>query len=496
MHACPVRRRCSGASVLAFALTLACGDDGSTPSASSTGGEGTTGSIVPSSSSTSTEAGDDATGDSSSGTSGEPPSSEPTAEQWERLLALRYDEGPVPADVTNAWADDPAAAALGQALFFDPRFSGPLLDGDNDGSEGTLGADGETHRVACASCHVPEDGFVDTRSPHQQISLAAGWVLRRTPTLLDVGFATLLGWGGRRDTMHGLLFGVVENTRELNSSRLYFAQQLARNHRDAYEDVFGPMPAFDDPRLYPALAPEDAGCPELDAPAQACSGRPGDAGPFDALDPDEQEAVTRAVVNAGKAIGAYLRQLRCGPSAFDAWLDGDDDALTEVEKRGAIVFVSTGGCDECHAGPRLSDLQFHNVGLIPQTVATVFVDLDDFGASDDLAAVLADPLNSMSDYSDGYDGRLPRAVTRADIGAFKTPSLRCIADHPSFMHTGHFDALEDVMKFFRRGGDPGGYPGTSELQPLDLGDDDLAALVAFMGALQGAGPDASLTEPP
>ena len=44
---------------------------------------------------------------------------------------------PPPADVSNRHADDARAAALGQALFFDPSVSGPLLDLDNDGSTGT-----------------------------------------------------------------------------------------------------------------------------------------------------------------------------------------------------------------------------------------------------------------------------------------------------------------------------------------------------------------------
>ena len=53
-------------------------------------------------------------------------------------------------DVTNRYADDPRAAALGKKLFFDPRFSGPLLDEDDQGTAGTLGLRGETGRVSCA----------------------------------------------------------------------------------------------------------------------------------------------------------------------------------------------------------------------------------------------------------------------------------------------------------------------------------------------------------
>src|SRR5450432_2993479 len=46
------------------------------------------------------------------------------------------------ADISNRFADDPHAATLGQKLFFEPIFSGRLLDGDNDGSANTLGMRG------------------------------------------------------------------------------------------------------------------------------------------------------------------------------------------------------------------------------------------------------------------------------------------------------------------------------------------------------------------
>src|SRR5882672_3257897 len=89
-----------------------------------------------------------------------------TTEARAALAALRYDDGAPPADPSNRVADDPAARAFGQRLFFDPSFSGRLLEGDNDGSSPTLGNRGEAGRVSCAGCHVPESGFVDTRSPH------------------------------------------------------------------------------------------------------------------------------------------------------------------------------------------------------------------------------------------------------------------------------------------------------------------------------------------
>ncbi len=402
-----------------------------------------------------------------------------------------------PDDPTNAWADDPAAAELGQAFFFDPLFSGKLLDGDNDGSEHTLGVAGETGKVACAGCHVPEAGFLDDRSLGQQISLAAGWVLRRTPSLLDVAQSKLLGWGGRRDAFHNQAFQPIESRDEMNSSRLYVAEQVFSRYRDEYEAIFGTLPPLDDEARFPPLAAEDNGCrPSLGDEPPECHGMPGDGAEYDGMSAADQEAVTRVVVNVGKALGAYQRLLGCGPGRFDAWAHGDETALSAAEQRGLRVFLGDGGCIACHAGPHLSDQAFHNIGLVPTIVAVAFIDRDDRGAGADLPAAMADPLNSRGIFSDGDDDRLPASVGPEMEGAFRTPTLRCVSRRPSFFHTGQVGTLEDVVAHFDDGGMPGGYPGVSEIAPLGLGDAERDDLVAFLRALDGPGPAAHLLASP
>jgi cytochrome c peroxidase len=74
--------------------------------------------------------------------------------------------------------------------------------------------------------------------------------------------------------------------------------------------------------------------------------------------------------------------------------------------------------------------------------------------------------------------------------------LRCVAERPSFMHTGHFLTLEQVVGFFDRGGDSFGFPGQSELEPLGLSEREQADLVAFLRALTGPGPDSALLASP
>lgn len=412
------------------------------------------------------------------------------------LNSLRYNEHEAPpADPSNRVAEDPMAAHFGQTLFFDPRLSGPLIDGDNDGGPHALGNAGEAGRVSCAGCHIPESGFVDTRSLGQKISLGSRWILRRTPSLLEVGFVPLLNWDGRRDAHWNQALGVFESDREFNSARLFVATQVFEHHRDDYTALFGPLDELADTERFPRLSPEEAGCQLLPRGELQCRGKPGDGAEYDAMAEEDQQRVTRVATDVGKALGAYVSQLRCGPGRFDQWLDGDADAMTASEVRGAQLFVSA-GCAECHSGPRLTDDAFHNVGLAPERVAVVFVALDDKGAAEGVAQAMADPLNTRGVYSDADPARLPDHIPSQWLGAFRTPSLRCVSSRPSFMRTGQFSSLEQVVAFFNRGGDPTGYPGESVLQPLGLSDQEQMDLVNFLSALDGPGPDAELLTPP
>lgn len=425
-----------------------------------------------------------------------------SATELAALRSLSPDTLPEPGpDISNRFADDAKAAAFGQRLFFAPEFAGKLLDGDNDGSMHALGQVGETGKVACSSCHVPSAGFVDNRSLGGQISLAAGWGRRKAPSLLDIAQAPLLTWDGRRDALYNQPFGPIESPVEMNSSRLFAAEQIYANHRAEYEAIFGAMPPLDDAQRFPQLTAEQTGChPSTVDTTPTCNGAehgiPGDGAEFDGISAADQDLVTGVVVNVGKAIGAYERLLTCGAGRFDQWMHGQSDAMSASEQRGAQIFVGRGQCVNCHSGPFLSDQKFHNVGLQPGVVAVVFIDSSDKGASDGLAASIADPLNVRGHFSDGDDGRLPGTVDPKLLGAFQTPMLRCGAKRPSFMHTGQLSTLSAVVSFFNRGGDSFGFLGTSEISPLNLSAQDEADLVAFLETLEGPGPVPNLLAGP
>lgn len=414
---------------------------------------------------------------------------------------------PPPPDVSNEYADDPAAAALGQKLFHDPAFAGALLDLDADGGPDSLGVRGDTGKVSCAGCHEAEHGFLDTRSVFKQISLGTGWTHRRTPTLLDVGQAKVIMWGGRHTTLHSQVFGPIESPLEMNSSRLFVAQRIAQEYADEYEAVFGAgtLGPFVDQARFPPLTAETTGCrltesvdhPRLEPPdaIYECHGMPGDGAEYDSMASADQDIVTRVVINMGKAIAAFERRLDCGPGRFDAWAHGDANALTAAEQAGFGVFVGKGKCVSCHNGPYFSDQAFHNVGLAEGPTRAGILNANDRGAASDLIAAANDPLGVTGKYSDGDDGRLPSSIGSELEGAFRTPALRCAASRPSFMHSGLLRTLDDVVAFFDRGGDPAGsYVGKSVLSPLGLTDVEKADLVAFLKALEGPGPAPELLE--
>lgn len=429
---------------------------------------------------------------SSSGSTGTGTDALPTFTDAERatLAEMSPDELPIPADPTNAYADDDAASALGKKLFFDPGFAGVLWEGDNDlDYSGSLGAVGDTGKVACVSCHTPTGAFADDRSLGNgvhAVSLGAGWTTRRAPSLLDVAADRLLMWDGRKDSLFSQAFGPIENRHEMNSSRLFVAERIHAEHAVEYEAIFGPLPALDDAARFPALTGATTGCQKTGVGAEfTCHGMPGDGAEFDGMAAADQDAVTRVVVNVGKAIGAYERRLVCGKSRFDAWVHGDATALTPSEQRGLKTFLGKGRCSECHTGPYLSDQAFHNVGLKAEPVVVVVLDANDPGASVGFQTLIDDPLNAKSVWSDGDDGRVPTDIPASMLGAFKTPMLRCVAKRPAFMHTGQMQDLRRVVDFFDQGGSPYGFVGTNELHALSLTDAEKDELVAFLHALDG-----------
>ena len=289
--------------------------------------------------------------------------------------------------------------------------------------------------IACASCHEPELGWADGRAVsfgHERSPNA-----RNAPTLVNVAHRRLLFWDGRAETLEDQAHGPIEASNEMNADDATIVKRLGEQpgYRAAFKAAFG----------------------------------------------DETITMERVA----QALATYQRTIVSRPSAFDKFLSGQADALSDAAVRGLHLFRTDARCANCHMGPTLSDERFHDLGL-----SYYGRKLQDLGRYE----ITKDP---------------------ADVGRFKTPTLRNIPRTAPYMHNGLFD-LPGVLNMYNAGmvtqrrdekfADDPLYPTKSEhLRPLGLNDRDLADLLAFLESLEevrlrirppelpGIGPSATTT---
>jgi cytochrome c peroxidase len=160
-----------------------------------------------------------------------------------------------------------------------------------------------------------------------------------------------------------------------------------------------------------------------------------------------------------KAIADYERTRMSGNSAYDKYSKNvDKGALSAEAKKGMDLFFGKAECNQCHLGQNFTDSRFHNLGIGWNAKTKKFAD----------------------------EGRGKISKDKKDLGAFKTPGLRDVTKHAPFMHDGSIATLEEVVTHYNKGGDrnPRLDP---KVRKLGLKKDEMAALVAFLRALDGEG---------
>ena len=65
----------------------------------------------------------------------------------------------------------------------------------------------------------------------------------------------------------------------------------------------------------------------------------------------------------GKAIATYERTVVSERAPFDAWIEGDERAISEEAKRGFAVFNGKAQCSSCHEGWNFTNDGFQDIGL-------------------------------------------------------------------------------------------------------------------------------------
>lgn len=332
---------------------------------------------------------------------------------------------PVPIPAENPQTPD--KIALGDRLFNDKRFS-------------------STGEVSCATCHDPAKAFTDSPSVVSEgINKLRG--TRNAPTVINAAYYKLFFWDGRSLDM-------------------------------------------EDQAQHPMVNPVEMGLVNHDPVLQIVRTDPDYVARFKQVFDKEGEQITLKEVQ--QAIASFERTLVSGDSPFDRWrYGGDETAVGDQVKRGFDVFLTKGRCVSCHTVEQdyatFTDNRFHNIGVGINRIqdeiakfAPAFLTAKASGGDVD-KAVLTNPKVSEL-------GRFAVTESLVELGAFKTSTLRNVAVTAPFMHDGSLQTLRDVVEHYNNGGITNKNDRVNDflsggIRPLNLDDDEISDLVAFLESL-------------
>lgn len=323
--------------------------------------------------------------------------------------------------IGNVPTQSPALVDLGRSLFFDK-----LLSGNRD--------------VSCATCHEPDAQMMDGqslaigtggtgRAPGRALGAGRQFVPRNAPTILNMGlglFYTL--WDGRvnEEFTPGAFRSPVGIVLPQGLNNLVAAQAMFPVlSRVEMRGEAGDVDVNGDPNELAAIADADpqavwrATMTRLLAVQEYVA-------KFNAAYPGTP-ASQLGFQHAANAIAAFqIATFTRKNSAFDRYLARDNSALTEEQKRGALLFFGKGACSTCHQGALLGGRQFANIG-IPQIGPGV-------GA--------AAPLDI------GRAEHMPAGSQQFYRFSFRVPTLRNVELTAPYMHNGAFKTLETVVRHY------------------------------------------------
>ncbi len=266
--------------------------------------------------------------------------------------------------------------------------------------DGILSGDGS---VQCASCHNVAEGGAEPRRTSIGILGQIGPI--NSPTVLNSSLNFAQFWDGRADDLHEQAGGPVENSIEMGAT---FASVLERVEGDDwYTEAFA--------RAYP------------------------------------DDGVTQS--NIQDAIAEYERGL-ITPSPFDAFLGGDETAISAEAKAGYATFKEV-GCTNCHTGVNIGGNDFQKMGLIANYFEA-----------------------RGGEITEADLGRFNVTGVESDRHKFKVPTLRNVALTAPYFHDGSQSDLANAVRIM----------GRVQLAN-ELDDEQVSNIVAFLGSLTGELPE-------
>jgi cytochrome c peroxidase len=334
-----------------------------------------------------------------------------TATLMDEVRALTAGRGIGP--LTRPAPVRPELVRLGQALAFDK-----ILSGNKD--------------ISCMTCHLPAFATGDARS----LSIGQGatglgparvhsegrFIPRNAPPAFNLFAHNPLFWDGRV---------AIDAQGRLQTPA---GERITAAMRRTFE--FGPLSALP---LFPVLSREemraaagneladikDKSPQQVWAALMARLGRiPEYRRMFEAAYPgtsfDDMSFGHASNAIAGFLIGRFA----LNNSPWDRFLAGDDNALTDLELRGAKDFMSA-RCSICHTGPAFTDNKFHNVAVAQ------------IGPGE-------------GDGPDGRDdfGRMRVTGLASERYAFRTPPLRNVVLTGPWGHDGAFTDLRAFVDHY------------------------------------------------
>ena len=389
-----------------------------------------------------------------------------------RLVALTLAAGlalsgaqadtPLPVRDTDFMPVDPALAALGQLLFYDPVLSG-------------------NRNVSCATCHHPRFGTSDGLS----LGLGDGGIGLGPERRADPGNPPEQRIPRNAPALFNL--GAKEFTVLFHDGRIEVDASRPSGLRTPLgeEMVAGFDSLLSAQTMFPVLSPDEMaghyGENEVstavrqgrltgkggawDIIAERVRAIPEYKAGFEAADPAIESGRDLDFTDISDAIAAFMAfEWRSTDSPFDAYLAGEG-GLTPKAEKGLELFYGPAGCSECHSGPFQTDHRFHAMGQ-PQIGP---------GKAERFESHFKDT------------GRMRVTGREADAYRFRTPSLRNV------LHTGpwgHAGAYDDLEAFLRHHADPvtglERYEAQAVLPPLEAATDDFAPLKSERAAIAAA----------
>lgn len=298
----------------------------------------------------------------------------------------------------------------------------------------------KTGRVSCASCHNPVRAFTDHSKVSQGIDQLQGG--RNAPTVINAAFLKTQFWDGRAADLEAQAIQPMLNPIEMGMADNEAILEVVRRDAD-YREQFATVFAVSAEQI--------------------------------------------AIEHVAKAIASYERTLISGNSPFDRYyFENDQNAISQAAKRGLSVFYNQAACASCHTLDRnftlFTDHEFHNIGVGYQRISSLMELLNQRERV---------PRRRVEELAGEHTSELGRFLVSnkiADVGAFKTPTLRNIEKTPPYMHDGSLQTLEEVVEYYDSGGAVDGVRPLSRyidprIRPLRLTAQQKSDLVVFMRTL-------------